>query len=111
MAAMVVQKLLEAGTNPVLSAANLTDTAPVNDGHSNILIVKNGSGSSVTVTLADFLSDDAGDANPSHVVTVAAAATAYIPLHQSYDKGDGTGAQITYSAVTTVTSAVLKGSF
>ena len=108
MTAMVVQSLNDAGTNPVLSAATVSDTSPVGDGRHRFLIVKNGSGSSVTVTISDYGLDDAGDANPSHVVTVAAGATAFIPIHQSYDKGDGTGAQIAYSAVTSVTSASVK---
>lgn len=109
MALMTLQTIVDAGTEPTYSAANLNDTTgTVGNGHNTFLSVKNGGGASITVTIATFGVNDNGDALPTHVVTVAAAGAAKIPLRKSYDKGDGTGAQITYSAVTSVTSALVQ---
>lgn len=108
MAQMAVQLIVDAGTEPTYSAANLTDTADVGSGHNTVLSVKNGSASSITVSIASFAVNDNGDTMPAHVVTVAAGGAAKIPLRKSYDKGDGTGAQITYSAVASVTSALMR---
>lgn len=108
MAQMSVQFIVDAGTDPTKSAANLTDKADVGSGHNTFLDVANGSGSSITVSIQDFEVADNGDTMQAHVVTIAAGAKAKIPLRKSYDKGDGTGAQITYSAVTTVTSSLVR---
>lgn len=113
MAVMAVQKIVDAGTAPTHSAANTTDTAVVGSGANSFLHVKNGSASVVTVTITDYLTADNGDSVPPHVVSVPAISgsipgESWIPLRKSYDKGDGTGAQIAYSAVTTVTSALVQ---
>lgn len=108
MAQMTLQHIVDAGTFPTLSAANLTDYAVLGNGQNTFLLVKNGSGASITATLAvPFAVNDNGDAIPAHVVTVAAGAEATVPLRKSYDYQDGTGAHVTYSAVTTVTSALV----
>lgn len=108
MAVMAVQKIVDAGTAPTLSAVTANDTAVIGSGSNSFLHVKNGSGASVNVTITDYLTADNGDQMAPHVVAVAAGADAYIPLRRSYDKGDGTGAQIAYSAITTVTSALVQ---
>lgn len=109
MAQMTVQYVLDSGVDPVKSDANLSDTADVGNGHNTFLDVKNTGGSAITVTITDFNVGDNQDVQQAHVVTVAATTgTAKIPLRKSYDKGDGTGAQIAYSAVTGVTSALIR---
>lgn len=109
MAQMTVQYILDSGVDPTKSAANLTDKADVGNGHNTFLDVVNTGGSAVTVTIQDFDVADNNDVMQSHVVTVAATTgKAKIPLRKSYDKGDGTGAQITYSSVTGVTSSLVR---
>lgn len=108
MAQMAVQKIVDSGTFPTLSAANSEDQAVIGNGQNSFLLIKNGSGASITATFAvPFAVNDNGDAIPAHVVTVAAGAEATVPLRKSYDYQDGTGAHVTYSAVTTVTSALV----
>jgi hypothetical protein len=111
MAQMALQKIVPAGLSPVLSAANTNDAGIIGTGHNTFLYVKNGSGSSITVTVQNFDVEDTGDAVPNKVVTVLAGAQEFVPLFKAYDKGDGTGAQFTYSAVTTVTSALVQASW
>lgn len=109
MAQMALQYNVDAGTPPVMSAANLTDFAVIGNGHNTVLRIKNGSGASITATFAvPFAINDNGVAIPAYVVTVAAGASAEVPLRHSYDYQDGTGAHVTYSAVTTVTSALVQ---
>jgi hypothetical protein len=108
MAQMAVQTVVDAGTAPTMSAANLTDQAVIGNGHNSFVVVTNGSGASITVTLAvPFAINDNGVAIPAYVVTVPASGTKWIPLRHSYDYQDGTGAHLTYSAVTSVTSALV----
>jgi len=111
MAQMAVQNIVAAGLVPVLSAANTNDTGVIGNGHNTFLYVKNGSGSSINVTISNYDTDPNGDAVPAHVVAVAAGASTFIPLYKAYDKGDGTGAQILYSAVTTVTSGLIQAAW
>lgn len=71
------------------------------------LLVKNGSGSSITVTMATPGTDD-GLAIADRAIAVAAGAEGHIPVLDSYkDPSDGL-AHITYSAVTTVTVAAVR---
>jgi hypothetical protein len=105
---MTPQVVVDAGTAPTMSAANLTDYAVIGNGHNSFVRVLNGGGTSVTVTVAvPFATNDNGVAIPAYVVTVAAAAEKWIPLRHSYDNMDGTGAHLTYSAITSVTSALV----
>ena len=108
MAQMTLQLITDAGTEPTYSAANTNDTGVVGTGHNTFLVVKNGSGSSITVTFTEYAVIDNGQTAQNYQVTVAAGVNKWIPLRKSYDKGDGTGAQIAYSAVTTVTSALVQ---
>lgn len=96
-----------AGGAPNYTAAAAGDTAPVGPGL--VLIVKNASGSSVTVTLATPATLPTGDAYPDKVYTVAATTgEQWIPLIADYrDPTDGS-AHISYSATTSVTRAVVR---
>jgi hypothetical protein len=105
---MTPQTVVDAGTVPALTAANTTDYAVIGNGHNSFLMVNNGSAASITATIAvPFAVNDNGDAIPAHVVTVAAGAAKWIPLRHSYDNMDGTGAHVTYSLATSVTSALV----
>lgn len=109
MAQMTVQYILDSGVDPTKSAANSSDQADVGNGHNTFLDVVNAGGTSITVTIQAYGVADNGDVQAPHVVTVAATTgKAKIPLRKSYDKGDGTGAQITYSAVTSVTTSLVR---
>ena len=90
-------------TAPSYAAPTLSDTAPVG----SVLIVKNGSASSITVTLSSPKVLETGDAYPSKVITVAAAGEAWIPVLKVYGNTSTQLATVTYSAITTVTAAVI----
>lgn len=90
-------------TPPTYATPTLSDTAPVG----TVLIVKNGSASSITVTLTSPKTLETGDAYPSKVVTVAAGGEAWIPVLRVYASASTQLATITYSSVTTVTAAVI----
>ena len=92
------------GTAPTYAAPALSDTAAVG----TVLIVKNGSASSITVTLASPKTLETGDAYPSKVITVAAGAEAWIPVLKVCANPSTQLATVTYSAVTSVTAAVIS---
>lgn len=108
MAVMAVQKIVDAGTAPTLSAVTANDTAVVGSGVNTFLHVKNANAGTVTVTITDYLTADNGDQMGDHVVDILTGAEAFIPLRRSYDKGDGTGAQIAYSPTSSVTAALVQ---
>lgn len=90
MAALAIQKIVDAGTDYTLGAAGASDTANIGNGLNTFVVVKNGDGvNAKTVTIPSHFLMDNGDTGPSHVVTVAANATARIPLRKSYDDGTG----------------------
>lgn len=112
MAALTTQNIVDAGTAPTfVAAAGGGDTAEVGNGVNTFLVVKNGGGSSITVTIAAPGTNSYGQANPDPAISVANGAEKWIPLRKEYDALDGTGrAAITYSGVTSVTvSAVRMG--
>src|SRR5213595_315923 len=92
-----------AATAPTYAAPTTSDTAAVG----TVLIVKNGSGSPITVTLASPKTLDTGDAYPSHVVTVGAGGEAWIPVLKVYGDPTTQLATVTYSSITSVTAAVV----
>lgn len=96
-----------AGYALALTAADGTgNTAPTGTGV--FLFVKNGSGSSVTVTLAYPSKYDGDQTVAGRGTAVAAGAETVIPLRDVY-RDPATGlAAITYSAVTTVTVGVVS---
>jgi hypothetical protein len=108
MALLAVQQVTLAGldVNPV-SATSGGDTAPVGD--RTYLHVINGSGSAVTVTLATTQTvSGLAVADVTH--SVPAGKTTILPLFPATLLADSTGiCSITYSAVTSVTVAVVRG--
>lgn len=101
MATLTTQSLLVAGTdlNLVAAAGGGDKVAP-----GSTLVVRNGSGSSITVTVTVPGNTKYGVANPAFTKVVAAGATTLLgPLPSDLaNPSDGLVA-ITYSAVTTVT--------
>jgi hypothetical protein len=105
MALIPTQSVVVAGTAPTFSAAAAGDTANV--GLHLILIVKNGSGGSINVTMAYPGTLPTGDAFPAKVFAVAAGAERWIPLLPQYADTTTGQAAITYSATASVTRAVV----
>lgn len=108
MALIPTQTITNAGTAPTFAAAAGGDTARV--GAHLILIVKNASGSPITVTLATPGNLSTGDAVPDKAYTVAATTgERWIPLLDDYgDPAQSNQAVITYSGTTSVTRAVVQ---
>lgn len=108
MATLATQPIASTGTAPSFAAATSGgDKAHVGD--HVYLVVKNGGGSPITVTLATSATED-GFAVADNAVSVAAGAETYVgPLEASLyaDTTDGL-CHITYSGVTTVTVAALQ---
>jgi hypothetical protein len=101
MQATSVPKLTAVG--PTYAAPTASDTAPVG----TVLVVKNGSAAAITVTLSSPKTLETGDAYPSKVITVAAAGESWIPVLKVYGDPVTQLATITYSAVASVTAAVI----
>lgn len=108
MATLAVNSVVPAGTAVALAAAaGGGDTFPGTGRET--LIVTNGSGASINVTLATFKTVN-GLAVPSRVVAVAAGATKHIAVGPEHvDPADG-NVDVTYSDVTTVTVGVTRRS-
>lgn len=107
MATLAVQQITQEGLVPTLVAASGGGDAFEPNAHT-FLIVKNGSGSSINVTIVTT-AEDFGQPIADIVVAVAAGTTAYIgPFEPDEVAQPGTGlCDVTYSAVTTVTVAAL----
>lgn len=107
MATLTTQVIGQAGTT--ITFANATgsgDQSATGDGV--MLLVKNGAGSSITVTLTTPGVVDGDLAIADRTFTVAAGATGGIPVTDRY-RDPATGlATITYSSATTVTVAVIR---
>jgi hypothetical protein len=88
------------GTPPTFTAPSLSDTVQVGA----TLIVKNGSGASITVTMVTPGNLPTGDAYPDKAYTVTAGSEAWIPVLPEYRNTAGVAA-VTFSAVTSVTAA------
>lgn len=111
MAAITTQTITTAGlTYATQAAAGGGDTATLASATDvgSSLIVKNGGGSPITVTIADPGTTGAGNTATAPANSVAAGATTIFPLLPAQvNPATGTIA-ITYSAVTTVTVAVVR---
>lgn len=92
-----------AGTPPTFAAPSSSDTAQIG----STLIVKNGSGSSITVTMTTPGTLPTGDAYPDKAYTVTAAAEAWIPVLPEYRNTAGVAA-VTFSATASVTAASIS---
>lgn len=105
MATLAVQRVTASGLTPTFAAASSGgDNAPVASGR--VLLVKNGSGSSINVTMTTPGNVE-GVAVADPVLAVAAGAVGAIPMSSIYRGTDGTAA-IAYSSATTVTVALLQ---
>lgn len=95
------------GAAPAFAAAAAGDTAECDS--ANTLIVKNGSGAGITVTVATPGNLATGDPYPDKSYTIAAAAEAWIPLIEAFRDPAAQGqAVISYSATASVTRAVVR---
>lgn len=107
MATLTTQNITTAGILPTYAAATGGGDAMV-PGSSSFLHVKNGAGSSITVTLATPAVVDGTLAVADRVVTVGATSEQMIKVTPELYRDPTTGlAVITYSAVTTVTVAAI----
>jgi hypothetical protein len=107
MATLVPQSAQVLGTDVTMAAASAGgDKVPVGC-H---VIIRNGSGSSINVTIATPGNDKYGQARPDIVKAVAAGATTVFRLDQSDlgDPADSNLISLSYSAVTTVTIGVIS---
>ncbi|MCZ7633434.1 MAG: hypothetical protein M5U20_08125 [Phycisphaerales bacterium] len=102
------------GVNPGAVAASSGGDAIVNPRGKAILRVNNGGGSSINVTLAAQITSRPGDGTfppqtvANKVVAVPAGASRVIgPIPPAFNDGNGK-AQVTYSAVTSVTVEALE---
>ena len=94
-----------AAAKPTFAAAAAGDTARIGDN----LVVKNGSVSSVTVTITTPGTLTSGDAYPDKAYIIAASDEIWVRMISDYaDPTDGL-AHISYSATTSVTRAVIAG--
>lgn len=111
MALLTLQTMTAAGLAPTtVSAAAGGDTvalASATDDRS-FLQVTNGSGSPITVTLADPGTTPAGNTTTAPANSVAAGATKDFPLNPALVNPSTGLISISYSAVTTVTVAAIR---
>lgn len=108
MATLTTQNITTAGILPTYTAAAGGGDAMIADATS-FLHIKNGAGSSMTVTLVTPATVDNTLAVGDRAVTVAAGSEQMIAVPDSLYRDPTTGlASITYSAVTTVTVAAIR---
>lgn len=110
MAALTVQNITDSGTAPTFGAASSSMTVPVGSGNNTFLVVKNGSGSAVTLGISVSGKTDYGVSNPAVSVTVAATTgECWLPLRKAHINPDTPGvATVTLSSATTVTVALVR---
>lgn len=107
--ALIPTQLLDVstGTAPTFAAAAAGDTAECDP--ASTLIVKNGSGAGITVTITTPGNLATGDAYPDKAYTVAAGAERWIPLIDAFrDPAQNGQASIAYSDTGSVTRAVVR---
>lgn len=100
-----VQSMTMDGVSPTYDAVTASDTF-LNDGRT-FLVVKNGGGSAIDVTISDVVPCNYGFTHDL-VVSVAAGAEEWIgvlPVGRFNDNGYAT---VTYSDITSVTAAAIK---
>lgn len=109
MATLTVNQLSLTGTAPTFVAAGAGGDDFGNDGVRTFLVVKNGGGSAVTVTLNDTGSVSPPSAkafDPDVDVSVSAGGEAWIGPFDTARFGSSVG--VTYSGVTSVTVAAVR---
>lgn len=92
-----------AGTAPVFTAPAVSETVEIG----TLLVVKNGSGASVTVTMITPDNLPTGDAYPDKTYAIPAAQERWIPVLTDY-RAPGGLAAVTFSAVASVTVAAIN---
>ncbi len=113
MGTMTIQKITPAGLAAVFSAVAAQDVIETGGNDRFMLLVKNGGGASINVTIPAFTTEaDVAGAGlipiPDHVVAVGAGAEKLIgPFANAYRDADGT-VTVDYSATASVTSAAIK---
>lgn len=109
MAALSPQLTVPAGLVPTTTAAGGSgDTIPADS--KTVLMVTNGSGSSITVTVSSQYTTQPGSVKQDITKAVAAAATCFLgPFGAAFADTNGNAA-ITYSATGSVTVAALRTS-
>ena len=107
MANLSYTQIVFGGTNPTMTAADVAgDNIPVND--RGFLVVTNGSGASINVTLQTPGNTQWGLAQPDVVIAVPAAATRYIgPMQAALMDPTDKAVKVSYSAVASVTRSAL----
>jgi hypothetical protein len=111
VAAIITQTITTAGlayTTAAASGGGDTATLASATDVGSMLIVKNGAGAPVTVTIADPGTTPAGNSTTAPANPVAAGATAIFPLLPAQVNPSTGTIAITYSAVTSVTVAVVR---
>lgn len=104
---LAAQPVVTAGLAPVYGAADIAGSSFGNNGR-RALHVKNASASPINVTITNQLTVD-GLAVPNRVVAVPAGADRFIgPFGANYNAADSSGVWVDYSAVATVTVALLE---
>lgn len=106
MALITKQQVTAAGLLPVYSTPTVSDTFLPDTGQ--FLHVKNASGGSINVTLVDSGATPAGNAGTSAVVAVPAGSERAIFVDPSLASAVTGLSTVTYSAVTSVTSALIR---
>lgn len=107
MALVATQSVVVAGTAPTFATPASGETVRV--GAHLTLIVRNASGSSITVTITPPGTLETGSAYPAKVYTVpATTGEQWIPLLQVFADPTTGVATLTYSATTSVTRAVVQ---
>lgn len=105
MAIGVVQSIVKTGLTAALGSVSSSQT--VLAGKYTFLVVNNGSGGSITVTLTDAGDTPYGSAATNPTFTVAAGAIGFIPVPTSLkNPSDGT-VTVAFSSTTTITAGLL----
>lgn len=108
MALLSTQKVAIPSLLPTFAAASAGGDT-ITPGNNTFLVVKNGGGSSINVTVAVPGNDSFGNARPDLVVAVANGTERYIPVSSNKIIDPSTGlVSVTYSAVTSVTVGVIS---
>jgi hypothetical protein len=105
---IVPQTLVNSGLLATYESANILGNFYANTGQ-EIMIIKNGSASPTTVTVDSVALDNFGNASHDVVYTLLAGAEMVIGKLSKRRFNDTNGyVQVSYSAVTTITVAVVK---
>lgn len=106
MALITATSLSVAGTALTLAAVNASDTVAADD--ATFLVVTNGGGGSINVTISDGGSTPAGNPASTTARAVAAGQTRAFPLtSRTNDQTTGV-TTITYSGTTSVTAGAFR---